>query len=101
MKAKELREKDMDGLRQELEGRLRLERRRRDRPYDLLEERHERFVRGIGGLSAQALSSVAVENRELELLLRRIQVDEQVVDLVEDLLGPGVGAVDLVDNHDR
>ena len=48
-----------------------------------------------------ALARVGVEHRELELLLRRVQVDEEVVDLVEHLGGAGVLAVDLVDDHHR
>ncbi len=45
---------------------------------------------------------VCVDDRELDLRLGRVEVEEQVVDLVHDLLDPGVGPVDLVhDEHDR
>ena len=38
---------------------------------------------------------------EVELLLVGAEFDEGVEDLVEDLVRPGVGPVDLVDDHDR
>ncbi len=41
-----------------------------------------------------------VEDGEVELLLLGVEVDEQVIDLVEDLLGAGIGAVNLVDDDD-
>ena len=44
---------------------------------------------------------VGVDHRELDLGIRRAKVDEQLVDGVEHLPGPGVGAVDLVDAHDH
>ena len=44
---------------------------------------------------------VRVEDREVELVLGGVEVDEEVVDLVQDLAGAGVGAVDLVDHHHR
>ena len=39
--------------------------------------------------------------REIELLLAGSQLHEGVEDLVEHLVGPGIGPVDLVDHHDR
>ena len=45
---------------------------------------------------------IAVHDGELDLLLVRVEVQEQLVDLVHHLLGTRVGAVDLVDHeHDR
>ena len=41
-----------------------------------------------------------VQHREIQLLLGRIQVDEEVVHLVQDLLRSRIGPVDLVDHHD-
>ena len=35
------------------------------------------------------------------LVVVGVEVDEQLVDLVEHLVGAGVGAVDLVDDDDR
>ena len=44
---------------------------------------------------------VGVDDREIELVLGGIQIDEQIVDLVEHFLNAGIRAVDLVDHHDR
>jgi hypothetical protein len=45
---------------------------------------------------------VRVHDRELDLGLVRVEVEEELVDLVHDLLGARVRAVDLVDDeHDR
>jgi hypothetical protein len=44
---------------------------------------------------------VAVDDRELDLALVRVEVEEQVVHLVEHLGDAGVGAVDLVDHEDH
>ena len=48
-----------------------------------------------------AFPARGVNDREIQLLLARLQLDEQVEGLVDDLLDPGVGAVDLVDDDDR
>jgi hypothetical protein len=68
---------------------------------DLLEERREEGVLAVGRSAAETLARVAVEHRELELLFRGVEIDEQVVDLVDHLVDARVGAVDLVDYHDR
>ncbi len=58
-----------------------------------LDARVERGVPGPG---------VAVDDRELDLLLVGVEVQEELVDLVDDLFRTGVGPVDLVDDeHDR
>ena len=44
---------------------------------------------------------VGVDDREVELVLGGVEVDEEVVDLVQHLLDPGVRPVDLVDDDDR
>ena len=44
---------------------------------------------------------IGVEHREIELVFLGVEVDEQVVDLVQHFLRTRVGAVDLVDDHDR
>src|SRR5258707_7384450 len=85
---------------EELEWALARRLRRRDvrdqgleqRPQVLLLARH----RHAGGAELR----VRVHDGELELRLGRVEVDEQVVDLVEDLLGTGVRAVDVVDDED-
>jgi hypothetical protein len=45
-----------------------------------------------------ALARVGVEHGELELVFRRVEIDEEVVDLVEHLGSARVLAVDLVDD---
>ena len=47
------------------------------------------------------LPRVGVEDGKLDLLLGRIQIDEQVVDLVQDLGRSRVRAIDLVHDHQR
>ena len=37
---------------------------------------------------------------KLEDALVGVEIDEQVIDLVDDFLGPGIGAIDLVDDED-
>ena len=45
---------------------------------------------------------VAVDDRELDLVLVGVEVEEELVDLVHDLFAARVGPVDLVDDeHDR
>ena len=52
---------------------------------DLLEERGEGGVLAVGTGAAYALAGIAVVDRELQLLLRGIEIDEEIVDLVQDL----------------
>ena len=47
------------------------------------------------------LAARAVHDREVELRVAGIEVDEQLVDLVDDLGDAGVGTVDLVDHEDH
>ncbi len=44
---------------------------------------------------------IAVDDRELDLALVGVEVEEQLVDLVDDLGDARVGAVDLVDDEDH
>jgi hypothetical protein len=80
-----------------------LERRRGDRLHEQVEQRHE--VAGEVGrrLGRRATGlGVAVDDREVDLVLVGIEVEEQLLDLVDDLVDARVGAVDLVDDeHDR
>ena len=43
---------------------------------------------------------VGVDDREADLVLVGVEVEEQLLDLVHDLGDPGVAAIDLVDDHD-
>ena len=69
---------------------------------DEIEQRRHALVLGTVGLRRHpALLGRAVENREVELLLGRIERGEQVEHFVGDFGGTGVGPVDLVDDDDR
>ena len=57
-----------------------------------LDRRVERSPAGLG---------VRVDDRKLDLRLVGVEVEEQLVDLVDDLVDPGIGAVDLVDDEDH
>ena len=48
-----------------------------------------------------AQPGVGVDHREIELVLGRVQIDEQIVDLVEHFLNARIRAVDFIDHHDR
>ena len=48
-----------------------------------------------------AVLGVRVDDRELDLRLLGVEVEEELVDLVDDLGDAGVGAVDLVDDEDH
>ena len=48
-----------------------------------------------------SLSGHGRDHLEVDVFVARVEVDEQLVDLVENFLRPGVLAIDLVDNHDR
>ena len=67
---------------------------------DRLEQRGQVRTLPVQGTLGQAFAADGVQHREFELFLGGIEVDEEVVDFVEDFLGAGVLAVDLVD-HDN
>ena len=85
----------------ELQPHGRVEAGRRHRGQDRLEQRLQRLALDLEVGGGRARPGVGVEDRELELVLGGLQVDEQVVDLVQDLGRARVRAVDLVDDHDR
>ncbi len=56
----------------------------------------------VGGEAGLPCARIRVDDRELDLRLVGVEVEEELVDLVHDRLGAGVGPVDLVhDEHDR
>ena len=57
--------------------------------------------RDVDGEPGPAGLRVAVDDRELDLRLVRIEVEEELVDLVDDLLDPRVRTIDLVDDEDH
>ena len=69
----------------------------------LEDELEERLQVGAGDVDVHgggAELAVGVDDGELEDGLVGVEVDEEVIDLVEDFLRTGVGAVDLVDDDD-
>jgi hypothetical protein len=73
---------------------------RGDAVEDGLEQRLE-----VGALHAllgggPAGPGVGVEDREVDLVLVGVEVEEELLDLVDDLVDAGVGPVDLVDHQD-
>ena len=84
-------------------GAVGIARRRGDGVDDRFEQRREV---GVVGRHADAghgssLASDGGDHREVEQLDRRMQVEEQLLDLGEHLVGPGVVAVDLVEHEHR
>ena len=77
------------------------------RRRDVLDEQlhqHGQVGRGVLGRRVErgpAGPGVGVDDREVDLLLVGVEVEEQLVDLVDHLVDPRVGPVDLVDRDDH
>jgi transcription elongation factor GreA len=85
-----------------LERVVRVIRRRRDRLEQRLHQRAEVVGEIVGGEARAPLPGVGVDDRELDLGLVGVEVEEELVDLVHDLGGTGIGPIDLVhDEHHR
>ena len=68
---------------------------------DAVEERPE-IVTSYAPVDRRcALFGVGVDDREIELRFRGIEIDEEIEDLVQHLRRPRIGAIDLVDHHNR
>ena len=74
--------------------------RRRDALDEQVEQRAQVALDALLGRRPAGLR-VRVGDRELDLLLVRVEVDEQLVDLVDHLGDARVGPVDLVDAQDH
>ncbi len=88
-----------------LQGMVALVGRRGDAVEQQVEQRREvagveAIARRVGERGGTGLR-VAVDDRELDLVLLGVEVEEQLVDLVDDLGDARVGAVDLVDHEDH
>ena len=68
---------------------------------DGLEQRPQILAGDVGRERGRARFGAGVEHRKIQLVLDRVEVDEEVVDLVQDFLDPRVGPIDLVDDNDR
>ena len=75
--------------------------RRRNRFDDLIEQRFEICRSIVKLLFRHAVARNGIKNRKLNLLVGRIEIHEQLVNLVHDFFGARVVAVDLVDDRDR
>ncbi len=78
-----------------------LHRRRRHVLEHQLEQRRHVLLGALGIGRHPAVAPRAVEHGEIELRVGRVQVGEQIEDLVEHRVVALVGAVDLVDDDDR
>ncbi len=85
---------------EDLERACRVAAGRRDLLEDHLEERRERLRVVLELALGDARAADRVERREIGLLVGRVEIAEEVEDLVEHLLRARVAAVDLVDDHD-
>ena len=65
-----------------------------------LEQRLEVRARHIGGIGGRALPAGAEQHGGVQLLVSGVQIHQKLQHLVNDLVHPLVGAVDLVDHHD-
>jgi hypothetical protein len=75
--------------------------RRGDRRDDQLEERLEIRCEGVRRRPGLPGAGVGVDDRELDLRLVGVEIEEELVDLVHDLGDARVGPVDLVDDEDH
>ena len=66
-----------------------------------LEQRLQVVRERVGVGTAPPGPRVGVQDGELDLLLVRVKIHEQLVDLVDDVLHTSVGTVDLVDDQDH
>ena len=72
-----------------------------NRAHNRLEQGKEVLTRYGHVQRCRAGLAVRVHHREVELVFGRVQVDEQVIDLVQHFLYARVRAVDLVDHKNR
>src|SRR6266508_4945746 len=66
-----------------------------------LEERFEVRCERVRREARMAGARVRVDDRELDLVLGRVEIEEELVHLVDDLRDPRVRAVDLVHDEDQ
>ena len=87
----------------------RLQRRRRGSPcgagivsriVSMRGARSSDAARDADTLHRAALAGDGRDDRELDVVIGRVEIEEQLVDLVEDLMRPRVAAVDLVEHDD-
>ena len=89
----------VDGTHQHLEGLVHVGLRGGDILQNSLEEGRQVGAHGIGGIRGRAVAAGAEQHGAVQLLRRGVQVHEKLQHLVDDLVNPLVGAVDLVHHH--
>ena len=67
---------------------------------DHVQQRLDRVTRLFGIVRGISSAAAGKHIREVERFVVGTQFDEQVEGLGQDLLRPGIGAIDLVDDHD-
>ncbi len=73
----------------------------RDMLEDRVKERHHVVVRAVRLGAGVAVYGARVDDREVELRVVGTELDHEVEDRVDDLVGPGAGPIDLVDDDHR
>ena len=69
--------------------------------HDRLKQRIDILVGILRIIADDPLSGNAIKDREIQLLIRCTQIQEQIIDLIDDLIDPGILLIDLVDEQDR
>ncbi len=85
---------------QHLEGLLGVVNRRRDLFEDGLEQGSEVSSLFLRGLLGDPLAPDGVQDREIDLFFRGVQVEKKAINFVKHFLRPGIFAINLVDHHD-
>ncbi len=85
---------------QHLQGGVQIDVRRRHVLQNGVEQRPEVGALDVGIGRGDAVAAGGVNGREVQRGIVSVQLDEQIEDAVEHVDGPGVGAIDLVDDDD-
>ena len=66
--------------------------------HDRLEKRTEISGGVFKRIFCDAGPGIGVEDRKIELILRGVKVDKEIVQLVDDFLDTGIRPIDLIDH---
>ncbi len=91
----------VQGGHQHLERTLTIDFRCREMRDDRLEERCQVATPGVRIFRGPPVASHGIQERHVELFVRRLEVHEEFEHLVVDLVDARVASVDLVDDHQR
>ncbi len=69
--------------------------------HDDIKQRSKIVGRILQLVFRNASARIGIDDRKLQLILARIEVDKQIVEFVENFLNAGVGPVNLVDDGDN